>query len=329
MRWLEGQWYRSTAWQLLLWPLSQLYSLLRFLRRLCYRAGLIPSDKLPVPVIVVGNISVGGTGKTPLVIWLARYLKAKGLRPGIVSRGYGGASRAPQPVLGISDTASAGDEPVLLARRSGCPVWVGRERSAAARLLLNDHPDCNILLCDDGLQHYRLRRDLEIVVIDGVRGLGNGFLLPAGPLREPKSRLDSVDAVVVNGSGGFARQKERGSFNMAISGETFYNLADQSLIAQASDFGTKNVRAIAGMGNPERFFALLQTLGLKFTAHRFPDHHAFSAQDLKFEGAGAIIMTEKDAVKCEKFAAPNMWFLPVEAVVDAALGELVLRRLKR
>src|SRR5574340_304245 len=225
-----------------------------------------------------------------------------------------------------SDPAVVGDEPALLARRCRCPVWIGRDRVAAARALLAAHPECDVIISDDGLQHYRLRRDVEIAVVDGARGLGNGLLLPAGPLREPASRLAAVDAVVINGATthpSLADTLPPRSLHMRLRGESFHNLVDPSRRASAADFRGKKLHAVAGIGNPRRFFDHLRDLGLDFTAHAFPDHYAFQPGDLGF-GADAILMTEKDAVKCEKFAPPNAWALAVDAEPDSALEQKIL-----
>ncbi|HEX5338088.1 MAG TPA: tetraacyldisaccharide 4'-kinase, partial [Gallionella sp.] len=197
--WLQGQWGRRTPWQILLLPPAALFFFISLVRRLLFRSGLRRSHRLPVPVIVVGNLTVGGTGKTPLVLWLVEFLRSQGYHPGIISRGYAGSAAQPQAVSAVSDPALVGDEPLLLARRTQCPIWVGRRRADVARALLVAHPDCDVIISDDGLQHYALQRDVEVVVVDGVRRFGNGLPLPAGPLREPLSRLQSVDAVVVNG----------------------------------------------------------------------------------------------------------------------------------
>lgn len=338
MNWLEAYWYRITPLHILLLPLSLLFWLLAALRRGCYRLGLLPSVALPVPVIVVGNITVGGSGKTPLVLWLADFLRAQGMHPGIVSRGYGGEgdnSGAPMAVTASSDPAVVGDEPVLLARRSGdaCPVWVGHDRAASAHALLAAHPACNVLICDDGLQHYRLRRDLEIAVVDGQRRFGNGLLLPAGPLRENLGRLGSVDAIVVNG-GSEQQTGIRGqgkTFRMELAGESFYNLLNPASRCAPSAFMGKRLHAIAGIGNPQRFFDHLQDLGLTANFHAFPDHHRFEQQELaqlaELADADAILMTEKDAVKCSAFANGKFWVLPVAAQVDAELGKVILQKL--
>ena len=199
VHWLQNHWYRITPLHLILFPVSMMFRVLVALRRDMYRNGMLASDQLLLPVIVVGNINVGGTGKTPLTLALAQQLVEHGWHPLIVSRGFGGKAQLPQQVSAASDALQVGDEPLLMARRDICPVWVGRDRARTARAALQAHPQCDVVLCDDGLQHYRLQRDVEIAVVDGVRGFGNGLLLPAGPLREPESRLQEVDAVVVNG----------------------------------------------------------------------------------------------------------------------------------
>lgn len=322
----DRHWYRLSWLSVALLPLAALFRLAASLRRLAYRIGVLRSERLPVPVIVVGNITAGGTGKTPLTLWLCGILQEQGFKPGIVSRGYG-ARASTQVVTADSDPAAAGDEPVLLARRSRCPVWVGRDRVAAARALLAASPDCDVIICDDGLQHYRLRRDVEVIVLDGSRGLGNGLPLPAGPLREGAARLRSVDAVVINGQGDFGlRIAPR--FYMSLEGSTFHNLLNPGHVAAASEFQGRRLHAVAGIGNPLRFFEHLQRLGLSFTAHAFPDHHPFAPADLAFEDADEILMTEKDAIKCQRFARENLWALSVDAAVDPELGQHILNKLK-
>ena len=296
------------------------------LRRALYRAGVLPSYRVPVPVIVVGNITAGGTGKTPLVLWLCDFLKEQGYVPGIVSRGYGGRGQT-MAVRQSSAPDVAGDEPVLLVQRSGCPVWIGRDRVAAARALIAVNPGCNVIVSDDGLQHYRLQRDFEIVVIDGSRGTGNGLPLPAGPLRENTGRLAEVDAVVVTGDS-VAPPACAAAFAMALDGSGFRNLLNPAFHQEAGAFHGQRIHAIAGIGNPARFFDHLRRLGLSFAAHAFPDHHAYAQADLEFGDADAIIMTEKDAIKCLRFARENHWVLPVDARVDPALGKLILEKLK-
>ena len=319
-------WTRWTWLTLLLWPLSWLFRLVVAIRRGLYNAGLLHSERLPVPVIVVGNISVGGTGKTPLVLWLAAKLRERGYHPGIISRGFGGTNQSPRAVQPGSDATECGDEPVLLARRGHCPVWIGRDRVATAQALLAAHPGCNIIISDDGLQHYRLARDAEIAVIDGARGLGNGLLLPAGPLREPPSRLDEVDAVVVRGP---ATPIAPPRYAMTLDPAGLRNVKDASRRVEAGHFQGLRVHAVAGIGNPKQFFDTLISMGVTHTPHAFADHHAFTASDLAFSDCDAVVMTEKDAVKCEAFAADIHWALQVDAHVDDALVHCVLERLKR
>lgn len=327
MSWLERQWYRFGPWHLFLLPLSLLFRLAVLFRRLLYRFHLLPIERLPIPVVVVGNITVGGSGKTPLVLWLAENLRRLGFRPGIISRGYGGVSRSRMEVIPGSDPLVVGDEPVLLARRSGCPVWVGRNRAEAARALLKAYPACNLIISDDGLQHYGLARDIEIVVVDGERRFGNGFLLPAGPLREPATRLASVDAVVVNSGGAEASNSSaKAGFVMCLAGAEFYNLADPMQRAKPQDFVGQAVHAVAGIGNPARFFEHLRSLGLTVSEHPFPDHHAFQPQELDFPGQ--VLMTEKDGVKCARFAKDSYWVLAVEAEVEEDLARLVAEKVR-
>jgi tetraacyldisaccharide 4'-kinase len=336
MAWIEPHWQSFTPVSAALCPFSLLFGAAAGARRAAYRTGLIPGVKFPVPVIVAGNITAGGTGKTPLALWLAATLRARGRTPGIVCRGYGGRSSTPQRVLPDSDPDDCGDEAVLLARRSGCEVWAGVDRVAVARSLLAARPACNVLVSDDGLQHYALARDVELCVVDAARGFGNGWLLPAGPLRERPSRLATVDAVVVNAGDGNALHPSlaliparTARFTMKLEGREFRNILNPEHRVGPGYFSGRRVHAVAGIGNPQRFFSQLQALGLEFTAHPFPDHYRFSASDLAYAGAEAVLMTEKDAVKCRRFAAQTHWELPVDAVPESALGELVLRRLER
>lgn len=322
MHWLERQWYRVGPFHPVLLPLSLLFGLIAAIRRALYRSGLLHSAKLPVPVIVIGNITVGGSGKTPLTLWLAQELLERGWHPGIISRGYRGAAVSPSPVSSGDSAQTVGDEPLLMARRALCPVWVGRDRPAAARALLQAHPECDVLLSDDGLQHYRLQRDIEIAVVDGARRFGNGFLLPAGPLREPPSRLGTVDAVVING--GAARS---GEYVMRLEGAAFQNLANPAATRTADDFRGVRVHAVAGIGHPQRFFDHLKSLGLTVQTHPFPDHHHYTPADLAFGDADAILMTEKDAVKCAAFANEKCWALRVDARLDPMLAHHILERI--
>ncbi len=322
---LVAAWFspRLTALSILLVPAAVVFRGAAVMRRTLYRRGLFRIEHLPVPVIVVGNITVGGSGKTPLTIALANELARRGWHPGIVSRGYRAMSRAPRPV-GVGDDADAvGDEPLLLAR-TGLPVWIGADRPAAARALLEAHADCDLIIADDGLQHYALARNIEIAVIDASRGLGNGLPLPAGPLREPAARLGAVDAIVYLGGTADSRR----AFAMTLAGERFVRVNNAAVTADAAQFRAGVVHAIAGIGNPARFFAQLAALGIEATGHPFPDHHRYTADDLALPAATAILMTEKDAVKCKAFADDRCWALPVSATVEAALFALVERGLR-
>jgi tetraacyldisaccharide 4'-kinase len=319
---LPRLWYRrglaAVLWPFL--PVSWLFLLLVSLRRVLYRYGLIRARALPVPVIVVGNLTVGGSGKTPLVLWLAGQLRAQGWQPGIVSRGYGGSVAGVRAVVAASTSSEVGDEPLLLARRSGVPVFVGRDRVAAGLALLAAHPDCNVIISDDGLQHYRLQRTAEVLVFDG-RGAGNGCLLPVGPLREPLSRLAGVTAVVWNGGAEMqAAHAAQGvpQFDMQLQGRCFVALSDAQRLCDADALRGKRLYAMAGIGDPVRFFSTLTALGLEFEAHPFPDHHCYSAADLAFAQDGVLLMTEKDAVKCASITTGEAWVLPVEAEITAA-----------
>jgi tetraacyldisaccharide 4'-kinase len=285
-------------------PVGLLFANVARLRRTAYRRGWRRSIRLPVPVVVVGNIFVGGTGKTPMVDWVARHLASLGRRPGILVRGYGGRSEHwPQLVVADSDPAQVGDEAVLLAQRTALPVAAGPDRIAGARLLLEQ--GCDVLVSDDGLQHYRLARDLELVLLDAERGLGNGRCLPAGPLREPAERLATVDLVLANGG---ATALTADSFTL-VPGELISVDGQRRLpVGELTQ-----VHAVAGIGNPERFFVSLRQQGLQVIAHPFPDHHPYAAADLEFGDDRPVVMTEKDAVKARAFAKTNWWYQPVTA----------------
>jgi tetraacyldisaccharide 4'-kinase len=306
---IDAYWDSLNPVSILLYPLSWLFRGLALLRRSFYRLGLFKSVRLPVPVIVIGNISVGGTGKTPLVLYLAQALAKQGFKPGIITRGYGSDESGPREVDPDGETAVYGDEPLLLARRSGCPVWVGRNRPEAARALLT-HSDCDLLISDDGLQHYALQRDIEIAVVDGDRGFGNGFHLPAGPLREGKSRLKEVDLMVVQGS------FDGAGYPMHLQIGAVVSLSDNSLRKDMSSFSGDQVHAMAGIGNPTRFFRSLRDHGINIIEHRFPDHHRFVAHEICPADDLAVIMTEKDAVKCRRFSQPRHWYVEVAAKLD-------------
>jgi len=294
------------------------------LRVLPYRWGWRRPARLPAPVVVVGNITVGGTGKTPLVIHLAQRLAAEGERPGILCRGYGGRSTHwPCRIAPDSDPREVGDEPVMIARRSGLPVAAGPDRVAAGRLLLTQ--GCTVLLCDDGLQHQALARDFEIAVVDGARGLGNGFRLPAGPLRESAQRLKRVDALVIHGKG-FTTERSAYALDLGL-GDTVTPLKGDEARSLA-DFVGRRVHAVAGIGHPQRFFSALRQAGLEVVEHPFPDHYDYRAEDFRAID-GVLLMTEKDAVKCAHFSLPDAWYVPVHVRVDPRLEADVLVRVRQ
>lgn len=317
---LQAAWYGKGKAPWWVFPLAWLYGGAVRLRRRLYRLGWLSSVRLPVPVLVVGNISVGGTGKTPLTIALAEALRARGFRPGVVSRGYGGTERGPVRLGEQPDPARFGDEPCLI-RAAGTPVAVGRDRSAAAQLLVDD--GCDVVIADDGLQHYRLRRDAEICVIDGDRGFGNGRLLPAGPLREPLARLASVDFRVRNGG-----TAATGEVSMRLAGGMARQLSDGDE-QPLQTFRGQVVHAVAGIGHPARFFDSLRAQGVEVVQHAFPDHHAYVPADLAFGDGLPVLMTEKDAVKCAAFALPQAWAVPVRAELPGPFFDAVAARLRR
>jgi len=294
------------------------------LRRLFFRLRLFKSHSAGIPVIVVGNLTAGGSGKTPLVLHVAGILKEHGWKPGIVSRGYLGSAQQPRAATIAADPAEVGDEPILLARRSGCPVWVAPERIAACRALRAENPECNVIVTDDGLQHYALRRDIEICVVDGS-GVGAGFLQPAGPLREPRARLRSVDAVVTQGA------PDAQGYKMVLEGDKLVRFTDARDVRAAKSFAGQRVHAVAGIGDPKRFFLQLARFGIKVVPHPFPDHHPFRAQDLEFGDEAPVLMTEKDAVKCKRIVAGNpqaqFWVFPVSASLDPAFERWLLEKL--
>lgn len=326
---IQNAWRRKDAiFYVVLVPLSWLFVLITALRRKLYQFNILKSYALPVPVIIVGNINVGGSGKTPVVIWLVEQLKKNGYKPAVISRGYGGSVSLPTSVDANSQANVVGDEPVLIASRAQCPVWVGAGRVHVANELLKAYPECDVVISDDGLQHYRLKRDIEIAVVDADSSKNNARPLPAGPLREPLERLNTVDAVIYNGQKS-AHESVDSAYQMQLVGQQFYNLADSNMTATASDFKQKSVKALAGIGKPERFFEHLRKLGLTFASVSFDDHYAFTAQDLAKIDCDVLIMTEKDAVKCKPFAQPHHWVLPVEAEIDAQLMPLVLNKLAK
>jgi tetraacyldisaccharide 4'-kinase len=324
-------WYtpRATLLAAVLWPLSLIFRIAVAIRRRLYRAGVLPSDRLRIPVVVVGNITVGGAGKTPLVLALADALTAQGWHPAIVSRGYGGSARAAQAVTTGDDPAVVGDEPLLFAA-AGYPVWIGADRAAAGRGVIDAYPACDVLLSDDGLQHYRLARTVEIAVVDAARGFGNGLMLPAGPLREPVARLAEVDAVVRLVAPDAPRPPPANGREtvMTHAPQPLRPVRDDGRVADPSAWRGREVHAVAGIGHPQRFFGMVRAMGITAIEHAYPDHHRFTAGDLAFPGAAAVLMTQKDAVKCVGIADDRCWYLPLTATIDPALVALVEKRIR-
>ena len=325
-RQLTRAWYDERARPSLLQPLGWVYGALLAVRRRAYAAGWLSSASVGRPVVVVGNLTVGGTGKTPLTVWLARELSSSGLSVGIVSRGYGSRdSGTPRAVEAGSSWRQVGDEPLILARRSACPTVVASDRVAAARTLA---ARVDVILADDGLQHLHLARDCEIVVIDGTRGFGNGRLLPAGPLREPLARLRQADAIVLNGAPAHAslRGLAGDALTMLLSSEEAVSLAGLEPPRSLATFSGRPVHAVAGIGNPSRFFAALRACGIEVREHAFPDHHPLTRAELSFGDDLPVLMTEKDAVKCAPVSDPRLWYVPVTAQFSAVQARELLAR---
>ena len=334
--WLQREWQRLGGGALVLLPLAVVFSAVVAVRRFLYRARILPRWRARVPVIVVGNITVGGTGKTPVVLAIIEMLQSRGCNPGVIARGYGRVPRREADPLGVvavyPDIATPelfGDEPVLIARRARVPVFVGADRPAAARALLDAHREVDVLVSDDGLQHYALERDVEIAVVDGDRLFGNGLPLPAGPMREPVSRLHEADAIVVNGGDAASLRLPR-CLPMRLGHERFA-MVSGNREATVEEFAAMarghRVVAVAGIGNPDRFFAQLARLGIVGRGLDFPDHHAYQPAELRLPGVDLIVMTEKDAVKCAAFADARMWFMRVEAILPPEFENFVLSHL--
>ncbi|RJG06773.1 tetraacyldisaccharide 4'-kinase [Noviherbaspirillum cavernae] len=330
---LTRAWMRRGLLACTLWPVSLLFHGVVALRRRLYAVSVLKSTRLPVPVIVVGNIFLGGTGKTPLTIWLVDALRRAGYVPGVISRGYGAHNDVPQPVSAGSLPQQVGDEPVLIATRAQCPVMVGRNRVAAATALLAAHPEVNLIVSDDGLQHYALARDVEIVLCD-ARGNGNGWLLPAGPLREPASR--PRDFTVVNGAHR-PHDIPHSTIFMRLVGDVAERLVDRSqrvalhsLPTLRGDGRPARIVAAAGIGNPARFFAMLRNAGVIFEEMPLADHYDFDVNPFAESSADMILITEKDAVKCIHHGAlkndERLWVVPVAARIDAAFAEQIVEK---
>ena len=312
MKRLDHYWYSQNpvAWALL--PLSWLFCLVAMLRRQLYLFGVLKQHKLPVPVMVIGNISVGGTGKTPLIIAVSELLSQKGFKPGIISRGYGGDFSGVHSVSENDDATVCGDEPLLIKNRTGLPVVISSDRVAAAEYLLANNA-CDVLLSDDGMQHYRMQRDAEIAVVDSKRMHGNGFCIPAGPLREPVGRLQQVDMVVHHGD-------PSRDYHFTLNFDRCTELMSGSK-KSLSELAVAPVHAVAGIGHPQRFFEQLRDQGLEVIEHPFPDHHVYSATDFEFDDQLPVLMTEKDAVKCVGLKLQDALSVPVSASLSDKLVE--------
>jgi tetraacyldisaccharide 4'-kinase len=335
---LTKLWYRDAAGPSLLQPLSWLYATAIRVRATAYARRWLTTYHVDKPVVVVGNLTVGGTGKTPLVIWLARHLTERGLRVGIVSRGYGSeAAEAPRQVNETSNWQDVGDEPLLLYRGTQCLTLIGRDRVAAAQALVTRGVD--VIVSDDGLQHLRLARDCAIVVIDGTRGFGNGRMLPAGPLREPVSHVADADVIVINGVAEHSSLRrvssieagpiEARALQMTLLPGDAVRLDGREPPRPLEAFRGRSVHAVAGIGNPARFFRDLRARGLDVIEHAFPDHHPYTAQELSFGDDLPVLMTEKDAVKCASFADPRLWSIPTTATFSEAQARELLDHVMR
>lgn len=323
-----AHWGRRGALAMALLPLAEVFRAVAALRRRAYRSGILATPATGRPVIVVGNIAVGGSGKSPVVLWLAEGLRRIGHRPGIVSRGYGGTAGGPAEVPIDGDPERFGDEPVMIARTAGCPVYIGRDRPAAIAALLAAHPECSVVISDDGLQHYAMARRIEIAVVD-EQVLGNRWLLPAGPLREPLARLREVDLVLLHGDASRSLRSAMGSvpaFAMRLCPRDLRRLDGRASEPLAAWRG-RRVHAVAGIGRPERFFETLRAAGLEVIDHPFPDHHHYRVEDLALKPPAPLLMTSKDAVKCRSLAPPDSWELPVSAEIGEGAFETIVEKL--
>lgn len=320
-RWFTQAWHEGHPALRFLMPLMWLYAGIIAFRRRCFQWGLLRSHRFSVPIVVIGNVTVGGTGKTPLTLALIEFLREQGMTPGVVSRGYGGRGEYPLMVNELVTAIQSGDEPMTLYRRSHVPLVVDPRRARAVDFLLKNS-DCDIVLCDDGMQHYALDRDIEIAVVDGARGLGNGKLLPMGPLREPATRLDHVDFVIVNGKG----FEWPDTLEMRLVPQGWLNMRGE--LHQAPAPGSR-VHAVAGIGNPQRFFSQLEEAGFQVIPHAFPDHHDYALRDLEFGDDLPVVMTEKDAVKCMAIAQSHWWYVPVIAVLPRDFYASLLQKIEK
>ena len=319
---LINSWNQPNFLTILLWPLSLLYRGLFAIRRQLYKLGALNRYTAPVPVIVVGNITVGGTGKSPLVIYLVEQLRNAGYKPGVVSRGYGSAAQHyPYSVTSTSSVLEAGDEPLMIVKRTQVPMVIGSDRGAAIEMLLQDQ-SIDIVVSDDGLQHLALQRDIELCLVDATSKQSNTCLLPAGPYREHRSRLSSVDFVIHHGG-----DSQEATMHLVASNPVSVLGHSSNSDPKVFDSGS-HVHAVAGIGNPQRFFDSCEELGFSITPHAFPDHHKFELSDLDFSDQLPVLMTEKDAVKCRQFAQPNHWYLPVNAKLSAGFENTLIGAVK-
>ena len=322
---LSAAWYQGHPALILLRPLEWLYRWVVQRKRRAFLAGEGDIYRAPVPVLVVGNITVGGTGKTPMILWLIEHCRARGLRVGVVSRGYGATPpRLPWRVRTEDPASHAGDEPLLIVQRSGVPLVIDPQRARAVQTLLEQEP-LDLILSDDGLQHYRLARDIELVLIDAARGLGNRRCLPAGPLREPAERLAEVDAVLRNG----AAEDGGEGYALQLRPTALVNLLSGERVGLEHFPPGQQLHAVAGIGNPQRFFNTLEALNWRPIAHPFADHASYSPEALQFSPPLPLLMTEKDAVKCRAFAAADWWYLAVDAAPSPAFVAWFDQRLDR
>lgn len=321
MKAIEQGWYNGSPLNFLLAPLSLLFYVISSIRKWCYKVGLLKSYKAKCPVVIVGNISVGGNGKTPFVIRLVELLQQQGLRPGVISRGYGGKSEQYPAAVNSLNTAKFGDEPVLIYKRTGCPVVVGSDRIKSCDMLVDDF-QCDIIISDDGMQHYRLQRDMEIAIVDAKREFGNGWVMPVGPLRELKNRLKSVDYVIYNG-----QKSDQLSYVIKV-GEPVSVLTDELIPGHHID--ESPVHVICGIGNPQRFERTVKDRHIDIQSFKgFADHYHYQVEDFAAFGDQPVLMTEKDAVKCQSFAQPNWWYIPIDAELPVAFESKLLNQIKK
>ncbi|WP_299877099.1 tetraacyldisaccharide 4'-kinase [uncultured Cocleimonas sp.] len=325
-QWLERVWYKNGKGRFLLMPLSALYCAANAYQRKTQLKALSQNPPIiNVPIIVVGNITVGGTGKTPVTVHIVNLLKKSGYKPAIITRGYGGKAQSwPQKVTADSDAELIGDEAVLMATRTGVPVYAGANRLESIQSIQAD-TDCDVIVSDDGMQHYKMPRDIQIAVVDGERGFGNQHCIPAGPLREKLSRLDSCDLLVLNGENKTQNTLLNQFYMMSLSGNTLVNLATEAQLP-LTEFSQQKVDAVTGIGNPKRFYSTLEDAGLVVNQHSFPDHYAFTKNDLLFANDSKVIMTEKDAVKCKNLVGDHkhFWYLPISAVLPQDFDDKLL-----